>query len=133
MIQLKSSLKEALLNRKLTIGSWIQIGSPDIAEILAEAGYEWLVADIEHTGISMECFSHLAMAMKGKLCVPLARVSENSEMAIRKVLDLGAMGVIVPLVNDADSAKRAVRSAKYPPLGVRGFAFCRANQWGGEF
>jgi len=132
-VQMKNVLKEALLERKLTMGSWIQIGSADVAEILAEVGYDWLAVDIEHTDIGMDRFSDIARAMKGKNCVPLARVNENSTMAIRKVLDLGAMGVIVPLVNNAADAKKAVHSAKYPPDGVRGYAFCRANQWGENF
>ena len=64
---------------------------------------------------------------------PYARVAENSVMAIRKALDCGALGIIVPLVNNAQDAKKAVSAAKYPPEGIRGFAFCQANGWGDQF
>jgi 2-keto-3-deoxy-L-rhamnonate aldolase RhmA len=75
--------------RKLTIGTWIQLGHPGIAEILANAGYEWIAADCEHTDIDIQAFSALARAMYGRGAVPLARVRENDTLAIRQVLDAG--------------------------------------------
>lgn len=124
-------VRQALLNRKLTLGTWIQAGHPVVAEIFAGAGFNWIAADMEHTDISVEGFANLARAAGA---VPmLSRVRENDTLAIRQVLDAGAMGVIVPLVNSAEEARRAVAAAKYPPQGVRGFAFCRANGWGREF
>lgn len=126
-------VKKALLERRLTLGSWIQIGNAAIAELLGNIGYEWIAADCEHTDISVESFSQLARGMEKYHTIPMARVSENSTMAIRKMLDAGAQGVIVPLVNNAEEARKAVMAAKYPPIGVRGFAFVRANQYGVNF
>ena len=126
-------VRRALLERRVTLGTWIQIGHPAVAEVLASAGYDWLCADCEHTDIGPAEFAALARACHGRGPVPLARVRENDTLAIRQMLDLGALGVIVPLVNTAAEAAAAVRAAKYPPAGVRGFAFHRANTWGVEF
>jgi 2-keto-3-deoxy-L-rhamnonate aldolase RhmA len=71
--------------------------------------------------------------MYGRGPVPLARVPTNDVIAIRKALDVGAQGVLVPLVSTAEEAQRAVKAAKYPPEGVRGYCFSRMNKWGQEF
>jgi len=128
-----NQVRSALLERKLTIGSWIQISNAASAEILAEAGFDWIAVDMEHTDIDNAGFAALARAMHGRGAAPLARVRENDTLAIRQVLDLGAQGVIVPLVHSAADAERAVRAAKYPPRGVRGFCFSRMNNWGVDF
>ena len=126
-------VRKALLERNITLGTWIQIGHPAVSEILANTGFDWIAADCEHTDIEIECFSNIARGMYGRGVVPLVRVRENNILAIRQVLDAGAEGVIVPLINTADDARRAVAAAKYPPQGVRGFAFSRVNNWGVDF
>ena len=126
-------IRRALLSRRVTLGTWIQLGHPAIAEVLANAGFDWIAADMEHTDIDNAEFAALTRAMHGRQAVPLARVRENDTLAIRQVLDLGAQGVIVPLVHTAEDAERAVRAAKYPPDGVRGFCFSRMNNWGVDF
>lgn len=125
--------RQALIERRVTIGSWIQINNPTSAEILARAGFEWLGIDIEHTDIDMTSIAGVLRGIHGRGAVPIARVTNNELMAIRRALDLGAMGVLVPLISTAEQARQAVASAKYPPDGVRGFAFCRANNWGADF
>jgi len=126
-------VRKALLERQVTLGTWLQIGHAAAAEVLAVAGYDWIAADCEHTDIDVEVFSALARGMHGRGPVPMARVRENDTLAIRQMLDAGALGVIVPLVNSADEAARAVAAAKYPPQGVRGFCFSRMNDWGADF
>ena len=126
-------VRAALLERRLTLGTWIQISHPAVAEVLANAGFDWIAADMEHTDIDNAGFAALARAMHGRGAAPLARVRENDTLAIRQVLDLGAQGVIVPLIHTAEDAERAVRAAKYPPRGVRGFCFSRMNNWGTDF
>lgn len=126
-------VRQALLERTPTFGTWIQLGHGGIAEVLANAGYDWIAADCEHTDIDVQGFTELARGMHGRGSVPLVRVRENDTLAIRQVLDAGALGVIVPLVNSAEDARRAVAAAKYPPNGVRGFAFSRMNDWGVQF
>jgi 2-keto-3-deoxy-L-rhamnonate aldolase RhmA len=115
------------------VGSWIQINNPTSAEILARAGFEWLGIDMEHTDIDIASIAGVLRGMHGRGSVPVARVVNNELMAIRQALDLGAMGVLVPLISTAEQARQAVAAAKYPPRGVRGFAFCRANNWGADF
>ena len=126
-------VRQALLEQQLILGTWIQIPHPAVAEILAEAGFDWIAADMEHTDIDNAAFASLARGMHGRGSAPLARVRENDTVAIRQVLDLGAQGVIVPLVHTAAEAERAVAAAKYPPRGVRGYCFSRMNEWGVDF
>ena len=115
------------------IGSWCQIGHPANAEILAKAGFAWIGADCEHGEFEEGDIAGFCRALKPFGCVPLVRVKENAVMPIRRALDLGAAGVIVPLVNSAAEAERAVSAATYPPQGVRGFAWHRGNDWGRDF
>lgn len=126
------NIREKIKNKELVVGTWIQTGSPVAAEIMAECGFDFIAADMEHTDISNECFYHIARSLGGKTA-PLARVKSNNTISIRQVLDGGASGVIVPLINNAKEAEMAVAAAKYPPVGVRGFAYVRANSWGMEF
>lgn len=132
MSRTSNPFRQALLTRTLTLGSWIQIGHPASAELLSGAGCDWVAIDCEHTDIGIESFGRTIRGMRGA-CVPVARVRENDRLAIRQVLDLGARGVIVPLINSAAAAEDAVQSAKYPPRGQRGYAFCLANQHGQQF
>lgn len=129
----RNPVREALLTRRLTLGTWIQVGHPAIAEVLAGLGFDWICADAEHTDIGPGEFAAIARGLHGRGPVPLVRVRENDTLAIRQMLDMGAQGVIVPLVNSPAEAEAAVRAAKYPPRGVRGFAFHRGNQWGADF
>lgn len=131
--QIKNPVKKALIKRETTLGTWIQLGHPGIAEVFANAGFDWIAADLEHSDIDVKSFTSLVRGIYGRRSVPLARVKENDTLAIRQVLDAGAGGVIVPLVNTAEEAVKAVRAAKFPPEGIRGFAFFRANNWGVDF
>ena len=129
----KSVFRKALLERKVSIGSWLQINNATSAEILANAGFEWIAIDIEHTDIDITSLTDLLRAMHGRGAAPVARVATNGIMDIRRALDVGAAGVLVPFVNSAEQARQAVAAAKYPPMGVRGFSFSRANNWGTDF
>jgi 2-keto-3-deoxy-L-rhamnonate aldolase RhmA len=128
-----TAFRHALLNRDVVVGTWLQISNATAAEVLANAGFDWIAIDIEHTDIDISSLTHLLRAMYGRGVAPIARVTRNDTLEIRRALDVGAAGVLVPFVNSADEARRAVAAAKYPPLGVRGFSFSRANNWGVEF
>ncbi len=130
---INNPVKDSLLQKRITLGTWIQIGHPIIAEIFAKAGFDWIAVDCEHTDIDVKIFGDLVRGMSGNNVIPFARVKENSVMAIRQVLDMGALGVIVPLVNNKEDALKAVKAAKFPPEGIRGFAFFKANDWGMNF
>jgi len=127
------SFRKALVERRVTLGTWLQINNGTAAEILANAGYEWIAIDIEHTDIDITSLTDILRAMYGRGVAPVARVATNGWLDIRRALDGGAAGVLIPFVNTAEQARFAVRAAKYPPLGVRGYSFCRANDWGVGF
>ena len=91
-------LKKKLQNNKLTIGSWIMINSPVSVEVMALAGFEWLVIDTEHTSIDLESTENLIRAIQANNMSAFVRVSKNEEVAIKKALDMGADGIIVPMV-----------------------------------
>lgn len=127
------SLKEKLLNKKLTIGSWITLGHPAIAEIMAKSGFDWLTVDMEHSAITLHQAQQLIQVIELAGCVPLVRVGANDANLIKRVMDAGAHGVIVPMVNTREDAMRAVNAVKYPPLGTRGVGLARAQGYGFEF
>jgi 2-keto-3-deoxy-L-rhamnonate aldolase RhmA len=127
------SLKEKLSKRELTIGSWIMLAHPSIAEIMVEAGFDWLVIDLEHTVIGIESAQNLIQVISLGGCVPLVRLTCNDPNQIKRVMDSGAHGVIVPLVNTREEAERAVSAVKYPPAGTRGVGLARAQGYGTEF
>jgi 2-dehydro-3-deoxyglucarate aldolase len=127
------SLKLKLKNNELSIGSWITIGHPAIAEILSFAKFDWLVIDIEHTVIDYSMVQTLISSIQSKDITALVRVSKNEEVVIKRVLDAGADGIIVPMVNSETDARHAVNYAKYPPVGTRGVGLARAQGYGYRF
>lgn len=127
------SLKNKLKNNQLTLGSWIMIGSPMSVEVMALADFEWLVIDIEHTSIDLTTTENLIRTIQSKEIKALVRVSKNEEVIIKKVLDMGADGIIVPMVCSKEDAIQAVSYAKYPPIGKRGVGLYRASGYGTKF
>src|SRR5882762_8606615 len=112
--------------RNRTIGSWITVGKSEVAEIMAQCGFDWLSIDMEHSAITLDIAQDLIRTIELSDCVPLVRVGENDATLIKRVLDAGAHGIIVPMVNTREDAEKAVRSAKYPPIGTRGVGLGRA-------
>jgi len=127
------NLKQKLKNNELTLGSWIMIGNPMSIEVMALAGFDWLVIDIEHTSIDLETTQVLITTIQANDMKALVRVSKNEEVVIKKVLDMGADGIIVPMVSSKEDAHRAVDYAKYPPMGKRGVGLYRAQKYGQGF
>ena len=126
-------LKEKLRQNKVTIGSWITLGHPSIAEILASAGYDWLVVDLEHTTISIEQAGELIRVIDLCGVAPLVRLTSNHPDQIKRIMDAGAHGIVVPMVNSAEDAARAVAATRYAPQGIRGVGLARAQKFGTGF
>jgi len=124
------SLKEKLKNNELTIGSWIMIGHPMVVDVMALAGFEWLVVDLEHTAIDINTTQNLISTIQANGIKALVRVSKNEEVVIKRVLDIGADGIIVPMVNSKEDAIKAIEYAMYPPKGKRGVGLYRASKYG---
>lgn len=127
------SLKQKLKNNELTVGSWIMMADSMSVEVMALAGFEWLVVDIEHTVIDMETVKRLIITIQANNMKALVRVSKNEEVVIKKVLDMGADGIVVPMVSSKEDAVQAVEYAKYPPIGKRGVGLYRASKYGTKF
>jgi 2-dehydro-3-deoxyglucarate aldolase len=119
--------------QKLSIGSWIQLGHPAVAEIMASAGFDWLVVDLEHSTIGLREAEELIRVIDLKGVVPLVRLSSNNAEQIKRVMDAGAHGVIVPMVNSEEEAQAAVSAVKYPPKGHRSVGLGRAQGYGTSF
>jgi len=128
-----SPLKKKLNAGELSIGSWLTIPSQSVVEILGSAGFEWLVIDLEHAPIGIESVVNLIGHIQGNGMQALVRVSQNEEVVIKRVLDAGADGIIVPMIKNKDEAQRAVNFVKYPPEGKRGVGLNRAQKYGTEF
>jgi len=126
-------LKTRLDNRELTTGSWITLACPEVAEIMAQAGFDWLVVDMEHSAITLDRAQALIRVIELYEVPPLVRVGHNQPNLIKRVMDAGAHGVIVPMVNTKEEAEQAVSSVKYPPQGFRGVGLARAQQYGQGF
>lgn len=126
---MKNPVKE-LMQDRAAIGTFLTLGSPAVSEILADVGYDFVIIDTEHGPLSVEsAMAHMQALGKGP-CVPLIRVAWNEMALIKRALDIGAYGVVVPMVNTAEEAMRAVAYSKYPPLGTRGFGASRATTYG---
>jgi len=127
------SLKCKLQTNQLTIGSWITLGHPAIAEIMVQSGFDWLTIDMEHSAITLHEAQQLIQVIELSGCVPLVRVGSNDPNLIKRVMDAGSHGVIVPMVNSAKDAEAAVKAVKYPPAGTRGVGLARAQGYGVDF
>lgn len=115
------------------IGSWITLAHPAVAEIMANAGFDWLAVDMEHSVITIREAEELIRVIDLSGVVPLVRLTSNNPDQIKRVMDAGAHGIIVPMVNSAKDAKNAVEAIKYPPIGKRGVGLARAQGYGARF
>ncbi len=109
------NLKQHLGENSFTIGSWITTGHPAIAEIMSQAGFDWLTVDMEHSAITLHQAQDLIRVIELCGTVPLVRTGENNPTCIKRIMDAGAHGVIVPMVNSRAEAEAAVSAVKYPP------------------
>ena len=126
-------LKAKLARNALTIGSWITLGHPSIAEIMAAAGFDWLVLDTEHSVLELNEVQMLIQVLEGRGCPAIVRLTSNHPDQIKRVMDAGATGVMVPMIKTAADAEAAVRAVYYPPRGQRGVGLARAQGYGARF
>lgn len=128
-----SSTKRKLQSGDLALGAWIMIAHPTVAEIYAGEGFDWIAVDMEHAATDIRAFHEIALAVDGSGCDLLARLHSCDAVQAKQVLDAGADGIIVPLVNSPECARKAVSIASFPPRGERGAAFSRASDFGRNF
>jgi 2-keto-3-deoxy-L-rhamnonate aldolase RhmA len=128
----ENSLKRKLAAGRVTHGLWVTLESPSITEIAVALGFDWVVIDAEHGHLDYkEIVEHLRVTRHTDTTA-LVRVQEVQQGIIKRVLDLGAAGVIVPQVTGPEEVERAVRFAHYPPRGVRGVGGERATLWASQ-
>lgn len=133
IINRRKALKEKLKTRQSVFASWTSLGHPSIAEIFSKTGFDFTGIDVEHSTISQEQSQRIIAACQaeGSLCLP--RIPTHDEAMIKRLLDSGADGIIVPNVNSKEHVEQIVQWMFYPPIGRRGFGIARAQGYGMDF
>lgn len=126
-------LRDKIRSGRVTLGSWITLGHSGIAEVMAGAGFDWLVVDLEHSAISIDVAADLIRVIDLCGVAPLVRLTSNDPDQIKRVMDAGAHGIVVPMVNTPAEAARAVAATRYAPAGSRGVGLARAQGYGASF
>ncbi|MGR9107569.1 MAG: HpcH/HpaI aldolase family protein [Gammaproteobacteria bacterium] len=124
--------RQKLRSGETLLGTMITLPSPEMVEIMVDIGFDWLFIDCEHAPFDSRVAQSLLQAA-GDRCACVIRVPCSDDVWIKKMLDIGAAGIIVPQVNSAEQARRAIQSCKYPPRGTRGVGLGRAHRFGAQF
>lgn len=126
-----NAFKRDLLVGKKLIGCWSSLSNAITTEVLGVAGFDWILLDGEHSPNDVTTFIPQLMALKDSVSAPVVRPSSNSAVEIKRLLDAGFYNFLVPFVESADEARRAVAATRYPPQGVRGVSVSqRSNRYG---
>jgi len=128
-----TTIKEKLKNKIPSVGTWMQIPSPIIAEILSANGYEWVTLDLEHGAFSLNLIPDIIRAIEIHGVIPFIRIAENKSKDIKQALDAGAKGIIAPMIETKKQAEDFISWSSYPPVGTRGIGFSNANLYGKYF
>jgi len=123
-----NNLKKMLKEQKSCIGTWSIIPSASAANIMASAGFDFVIIDMEHGPVSFETAENMVRALEGEGCTPLIRVPSNDAASILRALETGAHGVVVPHIETPEDAKAVIQATKYVPIGNRGVSvFTRSS------
>src|SRR5205809_1868511 len=115
----KNKVKQALKAGQPSVGTWLSMGSITASRFMARVGFQWLTVDIEHSLVDYETATHIFASIADAGCIALARVPANRHDHIKRVLDNGVHGIVVPMVNSRQEAEAAVSAVLYPPFGTR--------------
>ncbi|MBF0292865.1 MAG: 2,4-dihydroxyhept-2-ene-1,7-dioic acid aldolase [Nitrospinae bacterium] len=126
-------IRRSLKAGKPSIGSWMQIPHPSVAEIMGQAGYDWVAVDMEHGSIGVQQLPDIFRALELGGTLPLARIAQGETKDCKQALDAGAGGVIVPMIESAEQLTKARDACRWAPAGSRGVGFSRANLFGKNF
>lgn len=120
---LENPLKTALARGERQLGLWLTLGSPLAAELAAGAGFDWVLIDMEHSVLNeAQVLDHVRAARVGGRAEPMVRIPWNEPIVFKRLLDSGVRSFLVPYVQNAEEARRAVAATRYPPAGIRGFS-----------
>jgi 2-keto-3-deoxy-L-rhamnonate aldolase RhmA len=126
-------LRARLRAGETAIGTWLSCSSPEVGEALASMGFDWLVVDMEHGSADVHTAMLCFLAAERHGCVPMARLPSADPYLARRLLDQGAQGLVIPVVESADALNEFLRHCFYPPKGRRGVALGRFDRWGDDF
>jgi 2-dehydro-3-deoxyglucarate aldolase len=126
-------LKTRLAAGQLAIGGWLSTGAPQIAEAMASLGFHWIALDMEHGSADLSEVEAVFMALERHNTAAVVRISNDNVHLARRLLDLGAKGLIVSTVEDAARFRDFAAYCLYPPTGKRGVGLSRCNRWGDDF
>lgn len=127
----RNALKAALAEARAQIGLWVTLPGSDNAEALAGCGFDWLLIDTEHSTVSLDTVKSMLQAVAPYPVSAVVRPGWNDAVEIKRILDAGAQSILVPYVQNAEEAARAVAAVRYPPKGIRGVAgITRATRYG---
>ena len=127
------AIRKSLADKESSVGSWMQIPHASVAEIMGQAGYDWVAVDMEHGAISVHQLPDLFRALELGGTLPLVRLAQGHPKDCKQALDAGAGGVIVPMVETAAQLIAVRVACRWPPAGTRGVGFSRANLFGKHF
>jgi len=127
--RVNSSFRQKLEHKELCIGTFVTLPCPEIAEICAEAGMDWILVDLEHTTLEVKDVQSFLQAINRK-CACVVRVPSKEEATIKRVLDVGVDGIMVPHVNTVTETASLVQACLYPPEGKRSVGIARAQNYG---
>ncbi len=124
-------VRRRLARGEPSIGTWLSLPSPEVAEYTSRLNFDWLVVDTEHNAVDIRTLGQMFSAMSSTSTAPMVRIPWNEPENFKRVLDAGAWGVVVPMVNSREEAERAVEAARYHPVGKRSVGGGRhALSWG---
>lgn len=127
----RNAFKHALAKGQLQIGLWSSLCSNMAAEIIADSGFDWILFDTEHSPNEIPGLMHQLQAIERGTATPVVRAAWNDTVLLKRILDIGAQSVLIPFVQNADEARRAVAATRYPPQGIRGTAgSARGSRYG---
>ena len=126
-----NTIKRLWADDKPALGAWLGSASTIVAEQMAHAGFDWLCVDGEHSPVDILTMVQMMQVISSTDTIPIARVQWNDPVQVKRVLDGGAYGVVIPWVNTAAEAEQAVAACRYPPRGIRGFGPYRGAMYGG--
>ncbi len=127
---LVNPLRQKLAEGRAVFGTLATMPSPQLAQLFAGCGFDWLMIDMEHGPIGIESAQAMIAATAVSDCVPLVRVAWNVDWLVKPALDAGALGIVFPMIRSAEEAEAAVAACRYPPLGERGWGpFYAPSRW----
>ena len=122
---MQNSIITTLAEGKTSVGSWLNLASPLAAEVMAAAGFGWLVVDAEHTAFDMDLIAHTFRAIEARGAIPLARAWDHDPVTVARLLDAGAWGLVFPHVSTPEQAEKLAKAMRYPPRGTRSVGSAR--------